>query len=75
MLKSVKWLLHFASDSCYILNQVVIFRIVPTDFKLANIIPVYKKDSQTCLSNYRPIPLLSIFDKLLERHKKDYLDF
>lgn len=33
---------------------------VPTDFKLANIIPVYKKGSRTCLSNYRPISLLSV---------------
>ena len=40
---------------------------VPTDFKLANIIPVYKKGSRTCLSNYRPISLLSVFNKLLER--------
>jgi len=40
---------------------------VPTDFKLANIIPVYKEGSRTCLSNYRPISLLSVFNKLLER--------
>ena len=36
-------------------------------FKIANVVPVYKKDSQTCLSNYRPISLLSIFNKLLEK--------
>ena len=41
--------------------------IVPTDIKLANIIPVFKKGSQTCLSNYRPISLLSVFHKLLEK--------
>ena len=41
--------------------------IVPAKFKIANVVPVYKKDSQTCLSNYRPISLLSIFNKLLEK--------
>ena len=41
--------------------------IVPYYLKLANVVPVYKKGSQTCLSNYRPISLLSIFNRLLER--------
>ena len=41
--------------------------IVPDNFKLANVIPVFKKGSQTCLSNYRPISLLSVFNKLLEK--------
>ena len=41
--------------------------IVPDNFKLANIIPVFKKGSQTCLSNYRPISLLSVFNTLLEK--------
>ena len=40
--------------------------IVPTDLKLANIIPVYKT-SRTNLGNYRPIWLLSIFNKILEK--------
>ena len=37
--------------------------IVPYDLKLANVVPVYKKGSQTSRSNYRPISLLSIFNK------------
>ena len=36
--------------------------IVPYDLKLANVIPGYKKGSQTCLSNYRPISLLSLIN-------------
>ena len=41
--------------------------IVPAKFKIANVVPVYKKDFQTCLSNYCPISLLSIFNKLPEK--------
>lgn len=41
--------------------------IVLYDLKLANVVPVYKKGSQTSLSNYLPISLLSFFNKLLER--------
>ena len=41
--------------------------IVPAKFIIANVVPIYKKDSQTCLSNYRRISLLSIFNKLLEK--------
>ena len=38
--------------------------IVPSKFKVANVIPIHKKDSHTDLSNYRPISLLSTFNKL-----------
>ena len=41
--------------------------IVPYDLKLANVVAVYTKGLQTCLSNYCPISLLSVFNKLLER--------
>ena len=41
--------------------------IVPEEFKMARVIPVFKKGSQTRLNNYRPISLLSNFNKLLEK--------
>ena len=31
--------------------------VVPKSFKLARYIPIFKKDSQMCVSNYRPISL------------------
>ena len=41
--------------------------IVPDCFKLARVIPVFKRGSQLELNNYRPISLLSVFNKILEK--------
>ena len=41
--------------------------IVPSQLKIAKIIPVYKKGDYNSACNYRPISLLSVFDKLLEQ--------
>ena len=41
---------------------------VPDKLKLAKVIPVYKKGETHLPGNYRPISLLSIFDKLLENY-------
>ena len=50
-----------------ILNTSFLTGIVPDKFKLVGVIPVFKEGSQTNLSNYRPISLLSVFNKLLEK--------
>ena len=41
--------------------------IVPSEFKVANVIPIFKKGSQYDLCNYRPISLLLVFIKILEK--------
>ena len=41
--------------------------VVPSDFKIANIVPMFKKGSQSSLCNYRPISLISVFSQLLEK--------
>ena len=45
---------------------------VPSAWKVANVTPVFKKGDNTCVENYRPISLLSVVSKVLERciHKK-----
>ena len=40
---------------------------LPGEWKLANIIPVYKMGDKAQVENYRPISLLSIVSKVLER--------
>ena len=41
--------------------------IFPTNLKVANVIPLFKKDDHTFCSNYRPISLLSNLSKITER--------
>ena len=41
--------------------------IVPDSFKIARVIPIYKKGSHISMGNYRPISLLAIFNKIQEK--------
>ena len=41
--------------------------VVPDSFKIARVIPVFKKGSETSTNNYRPISLLSVFNRILEK--------
>jgi len=41
--------------------------IVPDSLKIAKVIPVFKTGDQSLLQNYRPISLLSLFHKILEK--------
>ena len=41
--------------------------LVPDQFKVARVVPIHKKGSSYLVSNYRPISLLSIFNKLIEK--------
>ena len=52
---------------CYIYNLSFLTGTVPGDLKLAKIIPIYKKKEISNPGNCRPISLLSIFNKLMEK--------
>ena len=45
----------------------------PTELKLAKIIPLYKANDPSLFNNYRPISLLSVFSKILEKIMYDRL--
>ena len=40
---------------------------IPNEWKLANVVPIYKKGSKNSVENYRPISLTSIIMKVYER--------
>ena len=50
-----------------IFNTSLFSGLVPESFKLASVIPVFKKGCQIDVNNYRPISLLSTFNKILEK--------
>jgi len=56
-----------ADPLVHIYNLSFVQGVVPEKLKVAKVIPVFKKGDHTERSNYRPISLLSIFDKLLEK--------
>ena len=46
---------------------------IPDDWRIANVIPVFKKDSSSVCSNYRPISLTSVICRLFERVVKEQI--
>jgi len=66
--KLLKLILNFIIDPLvHIYNLSFATGCVPLHLKIAKVIPVFKKGDKTNPSNYRPISLLSIFDKILEK--------
>ena len=55
----------------YICNLSFDTATFPQQLKQAKIIPIFKKDDDKKFTNYRPISLLSVFSKLLERTMVD----
>jgi len=41
--------------------------LVPDKLKLAKVVPAFKGGNELLPNNYKPISLLNVFDKLLER--------
>jgi hypothetical protein len=51
----------------HIVNLSITSCTVPDDFKQARITPIYKKKSKLEVGNYRPVSVLSVVSKILER--------
>ena len=44
---------------------------LPSDWKLANVVPVHKKGDKSNVENYRPISLTSLIMKVMEKYNRD----
>jgi len=51
----------------YIYTHFLYTCIFPDHLKIAVVKPLYKKAEKTNVTNYRPIPLLTVFVKVLEK--------
>ena len=52
---------------CLIFEECLKTGTYPSLWKKANVVPIHKKDSKSCKTNYRPISLLPVFGKLFEK--------
>ena len=50
-----------------IFQNILISAIYPDMWKLANVIPIFKKVDKQLIKNYRPISLLPIYGKMFEK--------
>jgi len=51
----------------YIINLSLTKAIVPSDFKMARVVPLFKKGSRSCEGNYRPVSILPVISKIFEK--------
>ena len=52
---------------CHIFNLSLVNGVFPNSFKIAKVVPIYKKGDPMDITNYRPISILPCFSKLLEK--------
>ena len=66
--KLIKETIEFILDPLtHIINRSLETGIVPSDLKIAKVIPIYKTSTHNLLKNYRPISLLPAFSKIFEK--------
>ena len=60
-------LAHIVNPLCKVYNDSLQEGKIPSDWKIAHIVPIYKKGDAQKASNYRPVSLTSVICKILER--------
>ena len=64
----LKHIINYILDPLvFLLNLSLQSGKVPSDMKIAKVIPVFKKGDRLCVNNYRPISLLTCLSKILEK--------
>ena len=51
----------------HICNKSFSSGLFPSELKIANVVPIFKSGDEMVFSNYRPVSVLPVFSKLLER--------
>ena len=65
---SVKDSINYISEPLtYIINLYINSGVVPDQMKLARVVPPFKSGDETLFSNYRPVSVLPMFSKFLEK--------
>ena len=61
-----------AKPLTFIINLSLETGVVPTEWKMAKVIPIFKSGSMAEIDNYRPISILPTLSKILEKmvHKQ-----
>ncbi|CAM5171235.1 unnamed protein product [Eretmochelys imbricata] len=68
----LKELAHeIASPLARIFNESVNSGVVPYDWRIAHIVPIFKKGNKSDPGNYRPVSLTSVVCKVLEKFLKE----
>ena len=52
---------------CIIYNKSINECKLPSSLKIAQVVPLYKGKSKELITNYRPISLLPVFSKIIEK--------
>ena len=58
---------ELAPSVTYLINKSIIDGTVPDVWKIARVSPFYKSEDKILVENYRPIAVLPIFSKVMER--------
>lgn len=64
---------HIAPSLTYIINFSLSHGVFPSDWKTAKVSPVFKDGTRSQVDNYRPISVLPVVSKILERVVHDQL--
>lgn len=60
-----------ADEICFICNHSITSSVFPSKWKEAKVAPLHKGGPHEELNNYRPISVLPILSKVLEKHVHD----
>ena len=58
---------YFMKPLVHICNLSLEYRVFPKELKIARVIPLYKGGDNSLLVNYRPVSVLPVFSKVLEK--------